>query len=138
MKLGPGRSQASESLLLVPAQGENNLLPFIFSDAVAATARTILVVAQPIMFVDARLVINCMTTGTGGCIPRGRPINEFRVGLMANGAGEVAAVIEWLVCQTYVTVIRRCPGNRTVAQTAILRSVEVIWILACRSSSVVT
>ena len=64
----------------------------------ATAARAILIVAETIMLIDTRLVIICMTTGTSGRIPRGRPIDELRVGLMASGAKKVTAVIEWLVC----------------------------------------
>ena len=90
------------------------------------------------MFFLAIVIVICMTARAGGLVPRGRPIDGFRVGLMALSAGKVAAVIERLVCQPRVTVICRRPCIRTVTQTAILRGVEVIRILASRKDTVVT
>ena len=44
---------------------------------------------------------------------------------MASGALEITAMIKWLVAQPGVTVIRRGPDGRAMAQAAVLRSIEV-------------
>jgi hypothetical protein len=45
-------------------------LPFTCGNSMAATARAILIIGQPIVFVDACLVIDCVTAGTIGGIAR--------------------------------------------------------------------
>ena len=57
---------------------------------------------------------------------------------MAIGAIKVAPVVEGLVGQAYVTVVRRRPGVGVVTQRTFLRRVEVIRCLACSNNPVVT
>jgi hypothetical protein len=79
-----------------------------------------------------------MTTGAGGLVSRRRIIDNFGIGLVAASAVEIAAVIEWLVSQPDVAVIRLRPGGRVMAQVTLLLRIEVIRILPCSDYTVVT
>ena len=65
------------------------------------------------------------------------PVDDFRVVLMTRRTREVAAMIERLIGQTRVTVVRRRPGVRVMAQAAVLAGIEVARILAGRCRAVV-
>ena len=84
-----------------------------------ATACAVQVILQAIVFVHARFVILRMATRTGGRVTGRRPIHRIRVGVVAVGAGEVAAVIERLIGQAAVTETRRDPAVRRVTLATI-------------------
>ncbi len=89
------------------------------------------------LLVWPRLVVVRMTGCTVGLERRELPVDELRVRLMAIGAQLRATVIERLVGQPGMTIVRRRPRVRVVTQTAVLRSVEVPRILAGRNGAVV-
>lgn len=95
-----------------------------------ATARAIQIILQAIMIVVASLVVIRMTARTGGRVSRRRPVHCVRIGIVALGAVEIAAVIKRLVSQPGVTEIRRSPPIRGMALATIHGSVEVTRILA--------
>jgi len=102
----------------------------------AAAACAVQVVLQAIVFVDARFVIARMAAGTGGCITGRRPIHRIRVGIVAVGAVEVAAVIERFIRKAAVTETRRGPAVRRVTLTTIDGRGEVSRIHSASVSAV--
>ena len=79
-----------------------------------------------------------MTTGTIRPECRELPIDRFGISLMTSRARKVATVVQRLVCQAGVAIIGRCPGDRIVAQAAVLASVEVRRVLTGSGCAVVT
>ena len=79
-----------------------------------------------------------MTTGTIRPECRELPIDRFSIALMTSCARKVGTVVERLVCQAGVAIIGRCPGDRIVAQAAVLASVEVRRVLTGSGCAVVT
>ena len=95
-----------------------------------ATAGTIQVVLQAVMLIHTGSIVIGMTTRAGGRVSRRRPIHRVRVGIVAFGAGKVAAMIERLVGQPRVTEICGRPPIRRMALTAIHGGIEVAGIHA--------
>ena len=117
--------------------GFHLLLPFVVTDSVTATACTILIPAQAVVFVYARLVVIGMAARAVRSIS-GRPVvNRLRVSGVAFCTVKVATVIERLVCQRGVTVVRRCPGIGNVTGIALLRCVEVTRVRAACYDTIV-
>ena len=94
------------------------------------TGRTILIPAEAVVLVDTGFVVTGMTARAIGLVARRRPVDRFRIVLMALGAEEVAAMILRLIRESGVSVVGRYPRTRAVAQTAVLHGVEVARILA--------
>ncbi len=65
------------------------------------------------------------------------PVHDFGVALMAISASEIIPVIERLVGESRVVIVRGAPGIRAVAEAAVLRRVEVPWVLSCCQCAVV-
>jgi len=105
---------------------------------VTATGGTIEIVLKSVMIVLAIVIVICVTARAGGLVTRGRPVDDFRIVLMAGGTWQVAAMILRLVGQSCVTVIHLRPYDRVVAQSTILRGVEVIRAFPSRLNTVVT
>lgn len=89
------------------------------------------------MFVDTGLVVTGVTACTIGLIARRRPVDRFRIVLMALGAKEVVEMILRFIRESRVTVVGRYPRIRAVAQTAVLYGIEVGRVLPGGQSSVV-
>jgi len=89
------------------------------------------------MFVDLGLVVASVTACAIGLVARRRPADHFRVVLMALGAREVVAMILRLIRQAGVPVVGRYPRIRAVAQTTVLRGIEMALILPGGQGSVV-
>jgi len=64
---------------------------------VAAAARTVQIIAKPVVLVDTCFVVTRMTACTSGLIAGRRPVDYFCVGSMAIRALEVATVIKRFV-----------------------------------------
>jgi hypothetical protein len=77
-------------------------------------------------------VITCVATGAVGLERRESPVNDLCVALVTFSASQVIPVILRLVRQTGMAVISWRPDIRAVAQTAILRRIEVPRVLSCR------
>ena len=112
-------------------------LPFVATDSVTAAARTIQVVLQAVMLIHTGSIVIGMTTRAGGRVSRRRPIHGVRVGIVAFGAGKVAAMIERLVGQAGVAEARRCPTIWGMALTAIHGGIEVSGALAACIGAIV-
>jgi len=65
------------------------------------------------------------------------PAHNFGVALMAISASEIIPVIERLVGESGVAIVGWGPGIRVVAEAAVLRRVEVPWVLPCCERTVV-
>ena len=91
-----------------------------------------------VLLVRIGLVIVGMTAGAIGLVSCGRPEHDFGVVLVAGGAGQVSAMIQWLVGQADVHVDVRNPGIRCVAGIAFLLCDEMPEILAGGNIAVVT
>ena len=65
------------------------------------------------------------------------PVHDFGVALMAISASENISVIERLVGESRVVIVTGAPGIRAVAEAAVLRRVEVPWVLPCCQCAVV-
>ena len=102
-----------------------------------ATAGAVQVILQAIVVVLADSVVSRVTARAGRLVSGRRPIHRIRIGVVAVGAVEAALVIERFVAETGVTIVGRNPRRRAVAQTAILRSIEVPRIHAGGIGSVV-
>jgi len=96
---------------------------------VATTGRTILVPGKAVVFVYAGLVVTGVAARACGLVARRRPVDRFRIVLMALGAKEVAAVILRFIRESRVPVVGRNPRIRAVAQTAVLYGIEVAGVL---------
>ena len=90
------------------------------------------------LLVRTRLVVSGVTTRTIRLECRVTPTDDFRIGLVAFGTPQVAAVIERLVWQAAVPVIHGRPCIGHVAESAVLRRVEMARILARGLHAVVT
>ena len=112
-------------------------LPFVVADPVATTGRTVLIPSKAVVFVYAGLVVTGVTACAIGLVARRRPVDHFRVVLMALGAKEVVAMILRLIRQAGVSVVGRYPRIRAVAQTTVLHSIEMARILPGGQGSVV-
>ena len=95
-----------------------------------ATARTIQVVLQAVVIVHTGSIVIGMTARAGRRVAGGRPIHCIRVGIVAFGAGKVAAMIERLVGQPRVTEIGRRPCVRGMAHATIHGRIEVSRVLS--------
>jgi len=104
---------------------------------VATTGRTVLVLAQTVMFVDPGLVVTSVTACAIWLVARRRPADHFRVVLMTLGAREVVAMILRLIRQAGVPVVGRYPRIRAVAQTTVLHGIEMARVLSGSRSAVV-
>lgn len=98
--------------------------------AITQLAGSVMNVGVFVLLVRPRLVVAGVTASTVRLKRRVPPGNEFRVGLVASSAQQVAAVILWLVGQRRVTVVGRYPRNSDVAGIAFLGGAEVVRILA--------
>lgn len=78
-----------------------------------------------------------MTTSAIGLERRELPVDNFRIALMAISALQVVAVVQWLIRQTNMLVIRWRPDVRVVTQAAVLRRIKVPRILAGRLRTIV-
>ena len=99
--------------------------------------RTILIPAKTVVFVYAGLVVTGVTACAIGLVARRRPVNDFRVVLMTLGAKEIVAMILWLIRESGVSVVGRCPRIRVVAQTTVLHGIEVARVLPGGQRSIV-
>lgn len=81
--------------------------------------------------------IICMTSGAIRLERRIRPVDRFRIALMACGTGQVAPVIQRLERQAGMREVVRQPTGRVVADATVLLGVEVTLILAGRRNAVV-
>lgn len=89
------------------------------------------------LLVRPGLVVIAVAPGTVRLERRESPGNNFGIALMAFGTGEVAPVVERLVGQSGMAVVRWCPRVRVMAQTTVLGRIEVPRILAgCRRAVV--
>ena len=79
-----------------------------------------------------------MTTGAIRPECRESPIDRFGIALMTSRAREIGTVVQRLVGQAGVAIIGRCPGDRIVAQAAVLAGVEVRRVLPGSGCAVVT
>ena len=102
-----------------------------------ATARTVLIVTQAVVVVLACLVVVGMATRAFGSISGRRIVNSLRISGMTFCTVKVATVVERLVCQCRVAVVRRCPGIGVVAGIALLRCAEVTRVRAACDDTVV-
>ena len=102
-----------------------------------ATVRTILIPAQTVVVVFAHLVVIGMATRAIGLISGRRIVNGLRISGVAFCTVKVATVIERLVCQCGVAIVRRCPGIGNVAGIALLRRVEVTRVRAACDDTIV-
>jgi len=89
------------------------------------------------LFVRSRFVIACVTAGAVRLKGGELPVYDFGIVLMTSGTQKVAAVILRLIRQAGMAVICRRPGNRAVAQAAVLRRIEVTRVLTGRDRAVV-
>ena len=113
-------------------------LPFVFTDSVAATTRTILIVAKAVMFVHACLIVLRVAARAVGPVSGRRPVDGLGVGPVTSCTGEVAAVILRFICQCRVTVIRGRPCVGDVAGITFLRRAEVTRVRTGCYDTVVT
>ncbi len=90
------------------------------------------------LLVRLRLVVARVAAGTGRLKCRELPGNEFRVGLVAIGTRQVAAVILRLVGQHRVSEVRWRPCIGVVARIAFLCRQKMTRILAGRGITIVT
>lgn len=90
-----------------------------------ATGRTIQIVLQAVMPVHTGSIVIGMTARAGRCVSWRRPIHRVRVGIVAFGAGKVAAMIERFVRQAGVAEARRCPTIWGMALATIHRGTKV-------------
>lgn len=95
-----------------------------------AAARTVQILTQAVVVVLAGFVVVSVAASAGRLVTWGRPVYDFRIGLMTFGAVKIIPVVERLVRESCVVVICGPPAIRYVAQVAVLSSVEVIGILA--------
>ena len=103
----------------------------------AVGTRTVLIPTQPIVLVHARFVVSRMAARAGGLVTWRRPADEIAVARVAPGTSKITAVIERFIRQACMAVINRRPGNRVVAQTAVLCSIEVSRVHAGGQGAVV-
>lgn len=90
------------------------------------------------LLVRPRLVIAGVTARTVRLKRRVPPGDEFRVGLVASSAQQVAAVILWFVGQRHVTIVCGHPRVRDVAGITFLCGAEVTRVLTDRRDAIVT
>ena len=105
--------------------------------AVAKLACRILDIRVLRFLVWAGLVFVRVAASTVRLERRELPIHNFRVALMTVGTSQVVSVIKRLVRQARMAIVNRRPGIRVVAQTAILRRIEMPRILSRRKCTVV-
>ena len=99
----------------------------------AATVRTVLIIAQTVVVVLAGVVIIRVTACAVGLVSGRRPAYGFGIRRMASSAREIDAVIQRFVSQACMAEISGKPCDRAVAKTAILCGIEMARVLAgCR------
>ena len=89
------------------------------------------------MWSPLRLKVTRMTSGAIRLECRIRPVDRFRIALMACGTGQVAPVIQRLERQAGMREVVRQPAGGVVADATVLLRVEVTLILASRRNAVV-
>lgn len=87
-------------------------LPFIAADSMAAAARAVQVILQPVVVILSCLVVARMTAGAGGRVSRRRPIHRVSVRIVAIRAGEISSVVERFVGQAGMAETRWGPAIR--------------------------
>ena len=100
------------------------------ASAVAQLAGGIPHIGVFVLLVWTRSVIAGMATGAVRLKGCELPYDKFRVGLVTFGAGQVPAVVLWLIRQRGVPKVRRCPGIRVVANIAFLVRQEMSCVLS--------
>ena len=91
-----------------------------------AAAGAISVGAQTIVIVLAGIVVVCMAACAIRLVAWRRPVDRFRICLVASSAGEIAAMVKGFVEEPPMPECVRYPRKRFVTDIALLLRDEVI------------